>query len=225
MSDVITSTTRSAKLNAPTRSTLNDRIPFFFGFIPSPYQTGIQSDNGFTQLSGLNAQGPDGLAVASGGFIDIPLHVPRDMPFYLENIQITAWNPAVEGRGASIGIGSRSILAAPHTLYQGGSTAFTAQAGQNVIYVSFLSASVYLGSGGSRDLYGGTELHPQTRQAVEVPLQVQSSQSDMNGPTRMKVEALLGQNTVISVRIYNNYTGTLRVNGLAFGYKIPAAVG
>lgn len=224
MSKGFDSMTRSVDLDTATRTSRNDRIPLFIAFIPWPYQIGTQGDSGFVTLSGADAQGPDGLQILSGNFIDIILKIPRDMPFRLESFRFTAWNPAVTDRGDN-SIGSRSILAQPATLYSGSGTSsvFTAQAGQNIIYTSYLAASVYLGSAGSRDQYGGMEIHPQTRETVEVPLQVQSAQSDMNGPTVMKVRALLGQNTTVTLRIRNNYTGTLRVNGCAFGYKIPAA--
>ncbi len=215
----------SVTLDAPTRSTRNDRVPFLIGFIPWPYEIGtMETPSGFITMSGADAQGPDGILVTSGGLTDVVLKVPRDCPFLLQWIRFSAWNPAVEAHAA--GIGARSRLIAPKTLYgtPGVTSQFTAEGGQNLSYNTFLDASVYLGSAGSRDYYGGAEIHPQSRQMVDVPLEVQALQGDQDGPCGLKVEALLGQNTTITLRLRNNYTGSLRVNGFAFGYKLPATV-
>ncbi len=221
--DSIFESMRSVELDRPSRGNAAPSWPFFIGFVGWPYQTGVaaESKTGFTGVTGLQAQGPDGILIAAGGTVTIPLFVPRDANFLLKWIRFCAWNPAVGTRG-SVDVGARSFLAAPKTLYAapGVGSQFTSQGNQAISYDSYLSATVYLGGAGGRDYFGGLENHPQTRQSVEIPIQVQSLQAKEDGPGQLEMDALVGKNTVLSVQVTNNYSASLRVNGTAFGYKI-----
>ncbi len=64
--------------------------PFFYNFIRYPYQIGTPDDSyganqatGIYRVSAADAEGPDGLAIAAGGTLDIPVVMDNDSNFHL----------------------------------------------------------------------------------------------------------------------------------------------
>lgn len=58
--------------------------PYVYNFIRYPYQQGIIVDNtGQYSITGDSAEGPDGLDLAPGGILNVPIKLDNDLPYHL----------------------------------------------------------------------------------------------------------------------------------------------
>ncbi len=74
--------------------------PFFYNFIRYPYQIGTPDDSfganqvtGIYRVSAADAEGPDGLTIAAGGILDIPIVMDNDSNFHLLYTKFGAFYP------------------------------------------------------------------------------------------------------------------------------------
>jgi hypothetical protein len=192
-------------------------IPMFYGFVPYPFGTMLVNDaTGVTEQTSANLEGPDGLAIASGQFREIPIVMSRDSNFHLCYIKYGAFLADADG-GA---VGSRHRLVAPADLHTGDITQFVAQGNQLIPRWTELDVSVYMTSSGGRDLYGGFGRHPLTNFMEEQPVPAMTLQSDADGMGMIRTAFQLPKEASVRVRILNQSDVTLNVYGFLFGYKI-----
>lgn len=210
---------RSIVFREKTRFQNQKSFPFFYSFLPYPFQQGVVAPNtGFTTLSAANAEGPDGYLVTAGATLSIAVQMHRDCNYHLLWARYSAWFPGFTAPGE----GSRELLVAPQTALQAGRTQLMASDNQRIPYLDFLDVSVFLLSVGGRELYGGTQndaLNPNLHRVI--PLPVHSLQKAENGIGQVRTSYLLPASGVVSLRITNNFTEDLRVTGHLFGYKVP----
>jgi len=75
---------RAVQFGGAARENGVKAYPFIYNFIGYPYQQGIQNpDTGTYSITGVDAEGPDGLAIAAGGILDVPIVMDNDLPYHL----------------------------------------------------------------------------------------------------------------------------------------------
>lgn len=213
---------RSVEFGAPTRDSTQNAWPWFAAFIAWPYRYGaVQQPSGFQNQATVDADGPDGILLPAGGS-PVEMYVPlaRNAAFNLEKIRYTAHY--VRQPGDPVWRGSRDILNGQRSLYAapGTSSALTAQGFQSRSYLDWIEVSVWLGSAGSRDYYGGEQYQAQGGNVGYTPVPVSALQGKDDGPGEVKLRALLAGNTTLCIRAVNNFDRDLRLNGTAFGYQV-----
>lgn len=191
--------------------------PFFYNFVAYPYQAGqVNGNTGIYEVSAADAEGPDGLVIASGASRDIPIVMDRDTNFHLLSIRYGAFNPTVDAPNT----GSRARLLPPNTSLQGGRSLFQAQMNQMDYYSTYLDVSVYMVSSGGRDLMGGMQREPLSGAREECPIPVQAVQGVQDGCGSLRTAFQLPKSASVRIRVRNRFTSALRVYGHLFGYKI-----
>lgn len=83
---------RAVQFDGSARANNVKAYPFIYNFVGYPYQQGIQNpDTGTYSVTGVDAEGPDGIAIAAGGILDVPIVMDNDLPFHLLYIHYGAW--------------------------------------------------------------------------------------------------------------------------------------
>ena len=210
---------RAGDFREKTRYQNQKSFPFIYSFLPYPFQRGVvQANTGFTVLSAADGEGPDGYAIAAGQTLSIAILMHRDCNYRLLWIRYDAWFPGF----AAPGQGSRELLVPPQTSLQAGRTPYMASNNQRIPYLDYLEVTAFILSSGGRELYGGTQndpLFPQNHRVI--PLPVHSLQKAENGIGQIRTSYQIPASGVVSLKITNTFTGTLRVTGHLFGYKVP----
>lgn len=207
----------AVKFGEQRRYDKHKAVPFFYGFVPYPFGTMLVNDaTGVTEQTSANLEGPDGLAIPSGGIRDIPIVMQRDTNFHLCSIKYGAFLSGATGGS----VGSRHRLVQPANLFSGGRTQFVAAKNQMIPRWAELSVSVYMTSSGARDLYGGFMRDPLSNFMTEIPVPAMALQSDKDGMGMIRTAFQLPKEATVRVRVVNNSLVTLNVYGFLFGYKI-----
>ncbi len=83
----------AVQFDGPSRDTGGMKAyPFFYGFTRFPYQEGVADPTtGIYSITGASAEGPDGLAIAAGGSLNIPIVMDDDTNFHLLSIKYGAF--------------------------------------------------------------------------------------------------------------------------------------
>lgn len=210
---------RSVDFGEPTRNSSQNAWPYFAGFLPWPYRyDSTQQPDGFQ--AGADADGPDGVLLPTGQAVDFYVPLPRNAAFALEWINYAVHY--VRLREDDPTLGARSHLLGQQDLYSvpGTSSEWTAQGQQARPYADYVDVSVWLGSAGDRDYYGGEQFTAQGGFAEVSPVPVTALKGKDDGPGQVTLRALLGGNTTLLIRAVNNYSRPLRMNGVAFGYQV-----
>lgn len=208
---------RSDKYGDPPRFQGQKAWPFLYSFIRFPFQSGqAPASTDIYGVSSADAEGPDGISIATGATQDIAINLDEDAAFHLLYIHYLAWNPNL----SPADVGSRELLLSPDNSLQGGRSMFDASMNQRVPYWTYLDVSAYVVSSQSRDLYGGFSRDPLTTAKSEFPIPALSMQGAADGLNCLRTPFQLAKRGLVKLRVTNNYTGALRVYGCLFGYKV-----
>lgn len=207
---------RAVQFGEQARAQNQSAYPFFQNFIPFPYtHSQVNAATGQYSVTSAQAEGPDGLSIAAGGLLDIPIVMDKDCVFHLLYVKYGAWNPSPSVPN----VGSREVLLSPQTSLQGHSM-FDATMNQREPYWIYLDVSFYFTSSGGRDLYGGFQADPFTGAKAEQPIPVWSLQGNQDGLGMVRTAYQLPKGSTVRIHVVNRYTAALRVYGHLFGYKV-----
>lgn len=228
-------TQRSVQIGDERRYQNQSAFPFWQNFTAYPYQFGeINPGTGLYGLTATSAEGPDGLLIAPGQILQIPINLGRDMAFQLLNIKFGAHIVSTESTVPNAK-GSREILVGPQNSLQFGNSMFDATMNQRIPYWQMLDVSVYFQSSGARDLYGGlthrqfnsqletAALQVPQNDRIEVPIPSNDLQGNADGMGVIRMPYQLPAAALINIKVTSRApttVGNLMVYGALFGYKV-----
>lgn len=207
----------SARLDA------GEAFPFFYAFVREvPLSDGIEDFDDPATLAhnafaGISA---DGVLVPAGtssepGRADVHIRMDTDYNFDLLEVRYMAKPDGAAAREFFAGsTPSPNQFGFPE--YKSHPYRFRTP------FYEYLRVSLFVRSGIARDLFGGASVLNRNGDKTfkEEPIVISAMQGSDDGKGCLRVPHLISKGAVVTVRVQNFRTTTMRVDGCLFGYKV-----
>jgi len=171
--------------------------PFWYPFIPYPYLDTDSQNNGLGLM---------GFTIAAGAIQEIPVVLQPDVIYQLLDIKYNAYYDTGGGKYAW------------YETPAGYTPQPKATAQVRPLY-TYLETSLIISSIKDTYVYGGLQYEGLTG-LQERPLNIRTLQGFNSGKGVLRTPFQVPREATIKVKIRNNYTSSIVVNGVLFGYKV-----